>query len=1037
MKIRRWFSAAGIVAGFVLAVSLPAAGPLMAQQGAVTGVVQDSEGQPLASVSVQALDAGTGVITAADGTYRLQLTPGTHRIRASQIGFREVTRTVEVEAGEEVTLDFSLATEALAMEGIVASVTARATRRQELGTDLVRFDAVQATQESGASTLSELLSNRAAGVSITPGSGTAGSASRIRVRGATSITQDNNPILYIDGVRVSNETGSGPGSFDFGNGQTISRLDDIDPQEIQSIQVVKGPTAAALYGSEAASGVILIETRSGQGLDTEVRYSVRQGVVSDVTEYWDNFAEVSQFGITDVNDPVIQQWQPVENPATGQIFVRHNPLMDPLTSPFRRGHTSENRISVQGSAGGFSYFTSARHSLNEGTLPNNQVERTSFRGNFQGEPFDDFRLAVNTSFNNSKVRLPDNDRSGVGTVTNAGAGLPFFSFGTRDDGTRGDCLISVLVGQPESLCEARQGNLTANFGKLATIRNTQDVQRFTGSVTANWQPLPWLASRLAGGMDFDEASNLNIVPLDPDRPFGANSDGLRRELNARTRVLSLDGAVTASWEPNMDLSLSSSVGTQIFRTRILSTSCLGSGGFASPAANACDAALTVTGGSDRVEVREVGGFFQQQLSFREYLFGTASIRVDDHSALGVDEGLITSPSANVSALLSRMSFWDIDSMNELRLRAAWGQAAQAPKPFAQDQTFEPIRVSQGGSQRIGVQPAAPGNPELSAEKSEEFEIGFDAGFLQDRITLAVTYFNETTTDAILPTNVAPSTGFSQTRFVNVGRIENSGVEVNLGGTVVDRPDLVWRVGLQHSTQDPIIADMGDVPPIIFGLGTDHQMFREGYAPGAYFGWEIESAQRDANGEITDVNLRPGNIGDPDRPNDRFLGNPSPGNQQSLSTSLELFGQLRIATLLHRGGDVVKLDNSQDFRSPFIPGTSTSREYAMRHVESTPEEHAAMQYSDFTRTGLFIQDASFIKWRELTVRYDLPRQVTNFVGAVDRGTVTVGGRNLATFTDFGGLDPESTFDGGRDTFNSAEFFTLPPARSFFLQLDLVL
>lgn len=1015
---------------------LSVAQPAMAQEGTLVGVVRDSGGDPLSAVTIQVVDGNQGVVTGNDGSYRLPLPAGSYQIRASALGYRAEVQSVEIAAGEEVRLDFSLVVEALAMEGIVASVAARPTRRQELGTDLVRFDAAEAAERSGATNLSELLNNRATGVSISSSTGSAGGASRVRVRGATSITQDNNPILYIDGVRVSNETGSGPGSFDFGNGQTISRLDDIDPQEIQSIQVVKGPTAAALYGSEAASGVILIETKSGRGSPTQFRVSHRSGMVQDVSDYWDNFMDVSALGVTDVSDGAIQQWSPIQNAVTGQIFARHNPLKNSSTTPFRTGYSSENRLSFQGSAEGFSYFTALRHSIDRGTLPNNQVERSSFRGNFEGEPVQSLRLSVSSSFTNTRVRLPDNDRSAVGTVTNAGAGLPLFSYGTRADGSRGDCLATVLLGQPESVCEARQGNLTASFPKLATIRNTQDVQRFVGSMTANWQPLPWLSGRLAGGIDFDETANLNLVPLDPDRPFGSNSDGLRRESNVRTRVLSLDGAVTASWDASDDLNMTSSLGTQVFRTIQGSTSCSGTGGFASPSANACDAALTSTGASNRIEVREVGGFAQQQFGYKDYLFGTVALRVDDHSALGSEQGAIFSPSANASALLSRMAFWNLEQVNELRLRAAWGRAAQAPNPFAQDQTFEPIRVSQGGSQRIGVQPLAPGNPLLTEERSEELEVGFDAGFLEDRVSMAATYYKVTTSNAILPTNVAPSTGFTATRFVNVGEIENSGFEVNLNAVLVERPGLMWEVRLQHSTQDPVITSMGGVDPIIYGLGTDHQMFREGFAPGAYFAWEIASAQRDANGQITDVQLRPGNVGDPGRPDDRYMGKPAPGNEQSLSTTLHLFDGLRISTLLQRAGDYVKLDSSRDFRSPFIPGTSTSREYAMRHDESTPEEHASMEHSDFTRTGLFIEDASFVKWRELSARYELPSAVTRLVGGVQGGSVTLGGRNLATFTGYGGLDPELSFDGGRDTFNHAEFFTQPPGRSFFLQLDLI-
>ncbi len=1010
-----------------------------AQEGQVTGTVRGAGGQALSSVTIRVLDTDLGAVTGADGRFSLSVPAGEIRVRADLIGYRSVTRSVTVQANETTTVDITMQPQALQMGEVVVSITARDVRRQELGTDVVRVNAEEAAEKSGATNFSDLLNARSTGVTISESSGGAGTASRIRIRGSTSLTQDNNPIIYVDGVRVSNATGTGPGSFDFGNGQTVSRLDDIDPSEIASIQVLKGPTAAALYGSEAAAGVIVIETKSGgDGEEAEIRYSTTQGLSVDTEEYWDNFASLSALGVTSMDTEGIEQFRPIQNEVTGEIFMRHNPLKNPLTDPFRAARSDEHTASIRGTSGEVGYYGSLSYEDEEGTFRNNDLQRVNLRGNFQVAARENFDVSVSTGFINTEVRLPDNDRSAVGMITNGGAGLPYFSFGTRSGGARGDCAITFFTGAPESLCGAREGNLTASYGKLATIQNTQEVQRFIGSAVTNWRPTPWLTSRVTLGVDFNDTDNVNLVPLDPDRPFGSNSDGLREEERITSRVFSLDAALTGSWDLSDALNVSSSVGTQVYRTDTKFVTCQGQGGFAAPDATACDASLTFSGGSDLIEEREVGGFFQQQASYADYLFATASVRLDDNSALGDEDDLLVSPSANVSAVLSSAPFWNVDWMSDFRVRAAWGQAAQAPNPFAQNRTFEPIRVLQDGSQQIGVQPKDPGNPELTAEKNEEFEIGADAGFLDGALSVSATFYTQQTTDAILPTDVPPSTGFTGTKFVNIGAIDNQGFEASVEARLWDTEDVTWDMNFQTSFQSSEITDLGGIPPIIFGLGADHQMHREGFSPGAYWGHVVASAERDENGNIIpgSVELAPGNVGDPDRPNDRFLGNAFPGNEQSLSTTVRLFDRLRIFTMFERAGDYVKLDLSQEFRSPFIPGTTTSGEYALRHMNATPEEQAALEGSEFMNNALWTQDATFVKWREATIRYDLPEAVPALIGPLSRAAITVGARNLATFTGYDGLDPELSFDGGRDTFNAAEFFTQPPGKRVFAKLDLV-
>lgn len=1025
---------------FGLLMSLVPVGSASAQQGRITGTVTDGSRQPLPNVTVRIPATGRGVLTDLDGRYLLVVPAGTYEVEASTIGYATVGQTVALAAGETATADFTLTPTALELGEVVVSVAAAESRRVELGTDIERFDAAEAVRQGAIGNFSELLNARATGVSISQSSGSVGAASAIRIRGSTSLTQDNNPIVYVDGIRVSNQTGTGPGSFDFGNGQTISRLDDINPQDIANIQVMKGPTAAALYGSEAAAGVILIETREGRAGEHSFTFVMEQGIANDVAEYPANFFNLTQNGgFTNIDDPKVQQWNPIRHPVTGDIFARHNPMENSNTSPLRTGRSSNYTLSLRGGSEAITYYGSLQYEDQAGTLPNNDLERYSLRANFTASPTDELDILMNTNFIGSNTRLPDNDRSAVGMLTNAGAGLPLFSRGTLPDGSPGDCLNTLITGGPQSLCDARQGNLTANFEKLATIRNEQHLGRFIGGITARWRPVEWFSNRLNTGIDYIQTQNLNLVPLDRDRPFGSNSLGVKNDTRVTTRILSLDYAGTASLDLTDRIASSTTVGAQYFSTRRELVGCSGQGGFASETAIACDAALTFSGFSDRVENIEVGALFQQQFGLDRYLFATGGVRVDYNSAFGENQGEIWSPSANVSALVSSMPFWSFDrsTISTLRLRAAWGTAAQAPAPFAHKRTFRPVRLTDPtGSQSTGISPLDPGNPDLTAERNEEWELGIDARFRDDRIGLKLTYYNQETTDAIVRARVPPSIGFSGAKFVNLGKIENQGVEALVDAELLNTENVVWEAGLTLSTQDPIVTSLGGQLPITFGLEVDHQMFREGFAPGAYFGEVVVEAERDTDGNIIPESIvyAPGNIDDSQFPNYRYLGNAEPSNEQSLSTTLLLFGRLRLFTLFDRAAGYVKLDESASFRTPFIPNASGSRRYAMRQAESTPEEQAMMELGGAAQNALFTEDASFIKWRELTVSYEVPEQFRTLLGSVDAARITVGGRNLYTWTGYGGLDPELRYDGGTDSFNADEFFTQPPPRSFFVRLS---
>lgn len=1009
------------LSGLIAAVLLLFPPALLAgqQESVITGRVVSVQGPPVAGATVQLVGTARRTVTGSDGTYRLTVPAGTHRIRAESLGFRNVTEQVTVAASQSRTLNFALPTMQVELEEIVVSVTAGDTRRKEVGVDIAAIDVDEQIENAAVTDVSSLLNGRVGNVTVTPGSGDVGAGSRIRIRGINSLTQDNNPLLIVDGVRANNNTAVG-----ITRGQTFSRFNDINPDDVESIQVVKGPAATALYGSEAAAGVIVIQTKKGRAGQTSFTLSAEQGWMEDVFDYPDNYADVTPFGITSPSDPRISQFRTEQNPVTGQVFVLDNPFEDVDTSPFDTGRLASYDLSVTGGSDDFNYYTSLRREDRTGVLPSNDLEQTSFRGNFRAMPREDVSVTVSTGYLHSETRLPKGGNNTSGFFANALSGIPFSSLGTN-----GDCLGTVLGFTGPGFC-VKNGNTRAAFDKIAAVESSEDVDRFTASLQVDATPTSWLTVAATLGADVTDQLFTDAIPFDPDVPFSFAAGGENFLTRPLTRILTGDLSATARYRLNEAVGLQTSAGAQYFNTRIETISCEGRV-FPNDQATACDAAVSIRGFSDLLENVEVGAYVQEQLAFNDYFFLTGSLRVDDNSALGEDEDVILSPSANTSLVLSDMPWWRYDAVSDLRLRAGWGTASQSPRQYAADRTFVITRLAREGNVVAGLSPLDPGNPDLGPERNQEIELGFNAGFLDNRVGVDFTYFSRDTEDAILSRPVAPSTGFASNRFINIGRLENSGIETSINALLLERQNFNWEARFQFSTVHPEVADLGIDNPIFVGVS---QVIQTGFAPGAYVSRVIVDAERDANGIIIPESIvyAEGNLGDGS--DLRVVGQPTPTNEQSFSTTMTFFRRLRFSTLIDRKAGHQLFNGLLAARSPGSLSRTGSRfgeEFAFRQIRSTPVEQAMMEQNELLgRHGaVFVEDADFIKWRELRLSYALPEGLLRRLGT-SAADIYFGGRNLYTWTEFSGLDPESLDYGARDEIRNNVNNALPPARLFF-------
>lgn len=996
-----------------------------AQTGSVKGEVTEAEtGEPLPGVNVviPSLSA-VGASTTSEGNFEIESVPvGTYDVLAQFVGYRSFRKEITVEAGETTEVNFAMQRSEVELDEVVVSVDAGDTRRRAIGTDISQVESGE-LDDAVATDFSDLLTGRVENVNIQGSSGNVGGGSRIRIRGITSLTQDNNPLLIIDGIRANNGSSVG-----INRGQTFSRFNDLEPSNIESIQVVKGPSATALYGSEAAPGVIIVETKSGSGEEgLSVNFESKVGARRDVTNYPDNYADVtSEFGITDPNASVLEGWRTAQNPLTGQVFVLDNPFEDSGTSPFRTGYSVSNTLGLEGSTRGISYFTSVNYRTQDGTLPSNYSDGLNFRANLEGSPADYLNLRVNTGYTSSETNLPKSGNNTSGYFLNAIIGQPISSLNPS-----GECLGTVLGEAEPSFCD-KNGNVRAGFDKIRPIKSLQEVERFNASLQVDLTPTPWLTGTVKAGTDVTSTKFQDAIPFDPDVPFSFAAGGENFLDNQTFRKWTFDASAQASYPiPGVsELEGQTSIGAQYFRDNTETVSCRGRV-FPNDQATACNAAVNLRGFSNSLETVEVGSYIQHRFSFRDYLFATGAVRFDDDSALGEDVGTIVSPSANASWVVSAMPFWNVDAVSNLRLRAAWGLASQAPEQYSADRTFVISRLGTESGVEAGLRPEDPGNPDLGPERSEEIEFGFNAGLLEGRFGMGFTYYRQSVTDAIVNRPVSPSSGFANQQPVNLGELVNDGVEVSLNGTILDQENFSWDVGVGLSWTSSEITDLGLDEPIFFGSS---QIFKEGVAPGAYISRVITDASRNEDGTIDSgsIEYAEGTVGDGS--GRRVVGQPFPTNEQSLSTTLRLFGNLRVNALFERRGGHKRYDGNNDFRQPSAETGLTSsfgRQWAFRQLETTPVRQAMLErdFQQGNHNGAFIHDASFIKMRELRVSFTVPEDLTNALQA-SSASLYVGGRNLFTITDYPGLDPEVNQRGSRDELSFSTASTLPQPRTYF-------
>lgn len=762
----------------VLSLTLPAS--VEAQVGQIVGqVVNAATQRPMGEVQVHIAGSGFGALTRADGRYLILNVPvGTHTVTAERIGMETVSQQVSVTAGASVELNFQLTTQALGLDEIVVTGTAGQARRREVGTAVAQVNV--ADMPEPIISVDQALAARAPGVSSLRSSGMAGSGSQIRLRGNVSIAMSNQPLIYIDGVRIRSDgyaLNHAVGQHvAFGPKDVVGPLNDINPNDIERMEIVKGPAATALYGTEAAGGVIQIFTKRGSAGTATWTFQMDQG------SSW-----VNEFGPDNAPYMRLNPWL---RGTKEETFDGSGEFTGNLLTPVLNGaHQSRYSLSVRGGGNALNYYVSGSLDDNQGLFETEAEEKYLLRGNIGFQPLPNLDLQWNTTLTQQNISNAPSGSSPYSISHNGYKRAPGDFDGDGSDDNR----HATYVGS----------NSVDVISRLLDYQILSDIQRVVTGMTVNYQPMPRFTNRLTFGLDRISSDMRNI------RPFGYVNDpnGSVSDISWSAQQLTADYAGSFEQPLTDEVRANFSFGGQWIVSKEAE---LGASGrtLPGPGEHTVTSGATYTARENRTRV-VTGGFFGQTLfDFRDKYFLTVALRIDGNSAFGEDFGLQPYPRATLSWVASDEGFWPED-LGELKVRAAWGHAGRAPGAFDAVRTWQPVPWLD----QTAFDPLNVGNPDLGPERTVEWETGFDGSFLDERVRLGFTYYNQETRDALIPVQLVPSSGFTGaggSQLRNVGVISNKGMEIDAGGTVIQNQTLSWDVGLTVYTNKSEAVDLGGV-----------------------------------------------------------------------------------------------------------------------------------------------------------------------------------------------------------------------------------
>jgi len=957
--------------------SLPTLAGAQATTGTVRGRVVDAtggKGLPDAQVSIE----GTrlGAISGANGDFTiLEVPTGPHNVIVRRIGYAPGSKLVAVTPEGASTGDIAVTASALNLTEVVVTGSAAPTEKRKVGTSIASVDSTLISRAE-AVTVDQALQGKVAGAQITQNSGGPGGGGvSVRLRGTNSFISGSDPLYIVDGVIVDNGSAQ---LADLGiRSNPQNRLADINPDDIERVEVIRGAAAAALYGSRANNGVVQIFTK--KGTLGKPRFGLSARVSSN------ELREEQPFNLYPYNE-------------NGLAVQRFNYQPD----IFHRSTGQEYNLTVEGGNEQTRYYISGNLMDEDGIMKTTSSTRAGARVNLQQQLAS--KLIGNVTAN---YITTENQMQAFGEQNDYGIMGSLFFAPTNVDFRP----VNGVYPLPPSLG-------TNPLLAIDKIRNPQTIERFIGSAKATYTPITNLLLDYTIGIDNVGFEQRQFVPRNAVLGTAPIATGRSQSVFQNTRVINQDLVASYSWDPMGQFELRTTGGFNFTSQHVRTTSATANG--LAPVGELVSAGSIFSAAQNEVELRTLGFYAQQEIDWRNRLFVTAAVRFDASSTFAPSERWQAFPKFSASYVVRENQ---PGLFNSLRLRSALGWAGSQPGVVnAYSQYISYAQAPFAGRPGF-VNDITFGNPDLKNERAREWELGAELGMASGRVGLEATYYNRLVDGLLFFRPLPTSTGFSR-QFAPIGSMSNKGVELLLRTTNVDQRNFLWSSTITYTHNKNLVESL-DILDFQSAGGYPNRI-RTGYPAGVFYGsyagrncatgaFLLDSLGRyRRSNQTTDMGAtlaqrRAISGGTCNDSLNAIIGDPNPNWMGSFLNEFTLFRRLHLRALLDGvfGNDIMNLST----RAQNAGIASNSKTYERELLPYGDPRKLPPGYNARTQ-GIFeywIEDGTFIKLRELSATYNLNMPAVRRVFH-DGVELTLSGRNLVVWTDYSGYDPEINLFG---------------------------
>jgi TonB-linked SusC/RagA family outer membrane protein len=963
---------------------------ILAQTKTITGKVSDSKGYPVTGASVIVPRVNLGTVTDGDGKFKL-IAPVNATLVISYAGLQSQTIKTDANTTE---LQINLIEDITKLDEVVITGLNTSVKRRNLANSVATISSKELNGIAPPQTFDAALEGKIPGAYINSNTGAPGGGMSVRLRGVTSVYGNSQPLYILDGVFVDNTATSAGLNFVTNaqaNGSVVSnqdnpssRIADLRPEDIENIEILKGASAAAIYGSRAAAGVIIITTKRGKQGKTRVSVSQDLGFIKARKLLGVRTFTAGRAASLGGNDSTLaaslaQQFSTAQ--SKGEIYDYEKEIYG------NTGFARNTVVSVSGGGDRTDFYFSAAQKDEGGIVKNTGYRNTSLRLNLDHKINDNIKLGISANYINSSSDrgLTGNDNAGV----TYGIALAFTpSFAQLHAGADG-----VYPNNPFASSNPLQ--------TIALMRNNESVNRFlTGlNLDATIQKSSSSITKFIarGGFDYYTLATNALFPSTLQFQAvnkGTSLQGTTNNLNTNY-ILSLVNTLT----PSDKLSLTTSVGiTQ--ETGDLNNLLDVATQVISGQSNVSQAGA-LTAYQFRAKFQNSGAFIQEEAGISEAVLLTAGVRFDRSSNNGDPDKFYAYPKAGISVNLTRMGFMDNSFFDNLKLRAAYGQANNVP---AYGSKFTSMLVSNITGNPGSIVDVQKGEPGIKPERQTEFEAGIDFSILKGKLGMEITYYDKKIFDFLMLTNLQPSSGYTS-QWLNAGDLRNHGVEIGLNAQPVSTKNIRWNTSVNFWMNRSLVTKL-TIPPV----------------PQGAFGLVIGAFQIEQGKSATQIL----GIGGPTGVTK--WGDQEPKFQMSTYNEITFFNKLSLRFLLHwkNGGDNINLTNLQnDFGQTSVDFDKVTNKLGI------PDGYYRLSQVGVTAQQ-FTQDASYFRFREIGLYYSFTKLPVDFVKSLRIG---VSLNNFFTITKYKSYDPEvSNFGTGFSTGVDVDPYPATKRADFHISLD---